>query len=133
MLKRKYLLIYKTLSLLLLLSSCGSISHNNRNPSGIRPSKCSALVKAIIKNEQVAADNISSHMRRLILEDITTKKSIKDLLENPIYKEFIFNSEQPKNLNKSAVIVELIKKQNPDWTPSNVLKRYRLLFNTCGI
>ena len=72
-------------------------------------------------------------MTQLIQANISSKKDLKELLDDPIYKNFIFKHEKPHTLDQSALIVDLIRKQNPEWSPSVVTRRYKLLFNTCGI
>jgi len=50
-----------------------------------------------------------------------------------IYKEYILRSEDIDDVEASALIIDLIKKRHPEITRGEVVKKYHLLFHTCGI
>jgi hypothetical protein len=118
--------------LCLLIQSCGSLQPK-RTPAAVGPEKCAELVSAIVNPRTPSTDVMETHMARLVQENIVTDQKLNELLEDPIYKAFIFDQESPEKLREAALIVELLRKQNPEWPPSSITQRYKLLFNTCGI
>jgi hypothetical protein len=125
--------IFSVITWILAAQSCSQSLINNRVPSGIGPSTCNELLSAVIKDSPLTPDSQSINLIKLIDEGVTTPENIQILLQSPVYKKLIFASESADNLENSALIVELISKTNPNWTPLQVTKRYKLLFHTCGI
>lgn len=75
----------------------------------------------------------ANSMEKLKLLQLTSEQEIKNLLKDPYYKEFVFQNENVEDLKTSALIVDLLRKNHPEKSSEEIVKKYHKLFHTCGI